>query len=326
MRCHAEVAKKEGAMSTTTTETKPTTALDWAGIGSAVLAVLALATPLGYTFLGGPNVTLNSQDQIRQLLSNGVIATIASAVFGLLGSGFSVPGLMKVRTGGRITTTSISGLVLIGALVFLLVALLPRVNAIQNLNDKIQPFAVSLRDNCQTPLQQTKAELKDTKLDADRLIGDDNAFAAAMQRHLQTFRDLADQLTAGAAKLSTLKSPDSKYNDLLSHCTTDVQAEAAFLTSHSAIPLPAPFNAISPSVSLEELLDGSTLLATGKTPLGALPTGTAQAGVSAVLQQAIATDDPTLTQEGDQLSSDIKDTLTNNLSPFKVDTNAIVGQ
>src|SRR5262245_51939202 len=98
------VAKKEGAMSTTMTETKPTTALDWAGIGSAVLAVLALATPLGYTVLGGPNVTLSSQQQIRDLLSNGVIITIASAVLGLLGSGLNLPGLMKARTGRNIAT------------------------------------------------------------------------------------------------------------------------------------------------------------------------------------------------------------------------------
>src|SRR5262245_20029895 len=97
-----KVAKKEGAMSTTMTETKPTTALDWAGIGSAVLGVLALATPLGYAVLGGPSVTLSTQDDIRQLLSNGVIATVASAVLGLLGSGLSVPGLMKARTGGRV--------------------------------------------------------------------------------------------------------------------------------------------------------------------------------------------------------------------------------
>ncbi len=47
--------------------------------------------------------------------------------------------------------------------------------------------------------------------------------------------------------------------------------------------------------------------------------------VATVMDAAAASTDPALTAEGNQLKQDIKDILTNNLAPIKVDVNKIVG-
>src|SRR5262249_12100676 len=149
--------RERGSMSTTTTETKATV-LDRTGMGAGALSVIALAVPLLYTAFGSSSVTLKSSDDIKTLFSNGIIVTVVAAVLGLIGTGVSLPGLMQVRTGARMATTGVSALVLIGSLLFLLVGILPRANAVSNLQDNIKPFAKAVRDNCKTPLDKVNAD------------------------------------------------------------------------------------------------------------------------------------------------------------------------
>jgi len=212
---------------------------------------------------------------------------------------------------------------------------MPRASALSTLQDKTEPFAIALRDNCQAPLTKltndevaalAHAENATTNGDAT----DDALFLQLGQADVQAWQADAQALQSGADKLSKLTAPAPKYNDLLQRCITDTKAQADFLTNDSgpnAIPLPAPFSALAPKVSGISLLKGAVAIASGQTPLGKLPPDTAQTAVIGALKQVLAaSQDTQLKADAAQLVADMKATLTDNLSPIPVNTTAIIGQ
>ncbi|WIG59628.1 MAG: hypothetical protein OJF49_002375 [Ktedonobacterales bacterium] len=309
----------------TATETKvQRVGLSRASLSIIVLGLIALAIPIGYTLFASAsgNVTLASADDITNLLRNGLVLTVVAAALGVLGL------LLHLLANGirKIIQMAFSVLVIVAALVFLFVMVLPRVNTIQNLNDKIVPFATTMRDYCQTPLNQTHADLLDA-LNRTQGAADDATFAAAMQSAVTALQKDSTDLTNALTKLNATTAPDSKYQDLLNDCKATVQAQNDFLSNPNganAIPLPPPFNALAAKVDGIDLLKNSGAIAAGLAPLK-VPAGTMEPLVAQALTQVVSVTNPKLTAEGDQLSNDISDTLTNNLAPFKVDTASIVG-
>lgn len=315
---------------TTTAAGTNTSVLDRVALIGTVLAVIVLAVPLaytGYAALTG-NVTLESTGDISNLLRNGLIVTVVALVLGLLAFVLGLLGAIRGKGVGRIVTTVIALLVLAGSAVFLLLGVLPRASTMQTLNDKTAPFAVVMRDNCQTPLNKTKADL----FEALRLTGlnadDDTAFAGIAQTSAATLTADAATLGDSLTKLKATTAPDPKYQALLDDCKATVQAEQDFLTNPNganAIPLPPPFNALAAKIDAVDLLKNSAAVAAGQTPLGKLPKGTVQPLVQQALTAAVQADNPKLTAEGDALTQDLTNTLTNTMAPFKVDTDKIVG-
>src|SRR5262249_966856 len=138
----------------------------------------------------------------------------------------------------------------------------------------------------------------------------------------------AQQLKVAGTALQSLNSPDSKYDDLLARCKTDVAAQADFLTNDSgakAIQLPAALGGAKVGViSLVSLATnyGATLAAyndavakataAGVTP-PAFPSqlpqpGTVGPAVFQVFQAIVAgSKDAQLTTDGDNLEKDIRD-------------------
>lgn len=328
---HARVALKGAAMSTATTTVAgtKTSALDRVALIGTVLAVIALAVPLaytGYAALTG-NVTLETTSDISNLLRNGLIVTVVALVLGLLAFVFGLLGAIRGKGAGRIVTTVIALLVLAGSAVFLLLGVLPRASAMQTVQDKTAPFAATMRDNCRTPLNQTQKDLFAALVHTTNTLADDKGFATFMQADAAALDADATALNNSLTKLNSTTVPDAKYQPLLDDCKASVKATHDFLkdpTSANAIPLPAPFNALAPKIDGVDLLSSAAAAATGQTPLGKLPAGTVQPLVQQALTQAVATTNPKLTAEGDQLTQDLKDTLTNTMAPFKVDVNNIV--
>jgi hypothetical protein len=314
---------------TTTAAGTKTSVLDRVALIGTVLGVIVLAVPLaytGYAALTG-NVTLESTDDISNLLRNGLIATVVALVLGLLAFVFGLLGAIRRKGVGRVVTTVIALLVLAGSAVFLLLGVLPRASAMQTVRDKTAPFATTMRDTCKTPLNQTQKDLFTALVHTTNSLTDDKGFATFMQADAAALDNDATTLNNSLAKLNSTTVPDAKYQPLLDDCKASVKATHDFLkdpTSANAIPLPPPFNALAPKIDGVDLLTNSAALATGQTPLGKLPAGTVEPLVQQALSQAVSTSNPKLTAEGDQLTQDLKDTLTNTMSPFKVDTDNIV--
>src|SRR5260370_4385256 len=149
-------------MATATTVARPkakATMLDRIGAGGSVLSLLALAVPVGYTVYANSNtVTLNTSDDVKNLITNGIIITGAAAVVGLIATVLNVPGLLKNRSAGRIAATGVSALVLVASVLFLVLGLLPRVTPLNHLRNDLQPFGNALTTNCAQPLSQFSAD------------------------------------------------------------------------------------------------------------------------------------------------------------------------
>lgn len=212
----------------------------------------------------------------------------------------------------------VSVLVLLVSVVFLFTTLLPRANAIQNLNNNVVPFAMSLEHNCENPLNQAQADIKTAYNDSVTYAKDDQTFTTKMGTDGQTLQTDSATLSNSASQLSLLTAPDPKYQALLTGCRTDVKNEIALLNSSSALPFPPAVVAIVhiQSVSLLGLLQDAAQVASGQVKINA-PAGSAEALVASVLQQVVSQNsDPTLTQEGNQLRADINSTLKDNLAPF----------
>jgi uncharacterized membrane protein required for colicin V production len=326
------VARKGAAMSTATTTAAgtKTSVLDRVALIGTVLAVIVLAVPLaytGYAALTG-NVTLETSDDISNLLRNGLIVTVAALVLGLLAFVFGLLGAIRHKGVGRIVTTVIALVVLVGGAVFLLLGVLPRASAMQTVQDKTAPFATTMRDNCKAPLNQTQKDLFAALIHTTNTLTDDTGFATFMQADAAALDKDATKLANSLTTLNSTTVPDAKYQPLLDDCKASVKATHDFLkdpNSANAIPLPPPFNALAAKIDGVDLLSNSAAAATGKTPLGPLPKGTVEPLVQQALTQAVSTSNPKLTAEGDQLTQDLKDTLTNTMAPFKVDTDKIVG-
>lgn len=328
---HAGVARKGAAMSTATTtaEGTKTSVLDRVALIGTVLAVIALGVPLaytGYAALTG-NVTLKTSDDISNLLRNGLIVTVVALALGLLAFVFGLLGAVRRKGVGRMITTVIALLVLVGGAVFLLLGVLPRASAMQTVQDKTAPFAKTMRDNCKAPLGQTQNDLRTALDHTTSTLTDDTGFATFMQADAAALDNDATKLNTSLNTLNNTTVPDAKYQPLLDDCKASVKGTHDFLkdpNSANAIPLPPPFNALASKIDGVDLLNNSAAAATGKTPLGPLPKGTVEPLVQQALTQAVAATNPKLTAEGDQLTQDLRDTLTNTMAPFKVDANNIV--
>ncbi len=309
------------------TETNTTTrgkTLAKIGLVTTILAVIVAAIPLGYTLYakatGG--VELTSLDQVKSLATNGTILTIAAAAIGLISLVICIFAVVLAPRAARIVSAVVSALVLIAMLLFGVLYLQPRINDLNTLNNSVDPFATSIRDNCGNPLNQTTDDLRDA-LNQTQAAPDDATFAAAMQRVIPKLQTDAATLATASNKLQNLSVPDPKYQQLYNDCVSSVKDEIGFLTNGAAITLPAPYNKIVPSVSGIDLLKDSAALATGQVPALKVPSGTIEPLVAYALQQAVFAKS-NLGAEGAALQSDIRARLTKDCSPFGVDADNIV--
>lgn len=351
-------------MAQATVTKPPVTAVERVGTTAGLISLLGFVYFLVYPHVVAP---VNTLDGVQSTAATEMIVAIVTLALALLGTIFSLPGLMRRMSPGRATSTVISGATLIVAALFMFLSLLPHVQNLQTLKSTTQPFAITIRDNCQTPLNTATSDYQQTAKDAAATQAP-AAFASAMQTDATKLQGDLTTLTNSLATLNATTAPQSKYQALLDGCKKDVSGDIAFLGSPQAIPtaqalagadtlvdvnvsIPA---ALKPSVkdslmatlptslSALQLVNLAPLAATGGAPVklatdvppGAEATVTGivksilAAGVpqivAAAMNQAGAATDATLTSEGNQLSQDIKDTLTNNLAPFPVDVNAIV--
>lgn len=323
-------------MATATTEApaKKATALDRAGAAATVLSVIALGVTVIYAVYAANSVVLTKASDIQDLFTSGIIVTISAAALGLVGLLLTAHGLLKGARAGRIVTAFVSIVVLVASAASLFAVLLPRAAAISNLKNNIQPFALSLQQNCQTPLNAFSGHESDIMIHAAQTkTGDaagDASFVMDLKGDIAKLQQDATDLKAASDKLSKLTAPSgpSYYAELLKHCQQDVAQQYDFLTNDTganAITLPAPFSAIAPKASLTTLVKGSALVASGASALGPLPSGTVQTVLGAAMQKVLAASkDQVATDDGNKLQADIAKTLTDNLSPISVDTDAVI--
>jgi hypothetical protein len=210
---------------------------------------------------------------------------------------------------------------------------LPRVSAVQNLQDNTIPFARTMNSNCKAPLNAIKDDLTNIRNFSETTKTSDAGYAGGVGTYVGTLRLDQGLLSDSLYTLQRTSVPDAKYQTLLDECVKSLKGYQALLTSPQAIPVPstvgpllapiAPLlgaNAVKgsdgsiTSVSALGLFTASVAVAAS----GAAPTGTAQTIVSQAMTTVINTKNDTLTKAGDQLVQDIKDGLNNNLSPFKV--------
>lgn len=294
------------------------------GIVTTILAIIAAIIPLGYTLYAKAtgSVELTTLDQVKSLATNGTIITIVAAAIGLISLIICIIAVVLAARVMRIVTAVVSLVVLAAVVVFGLIYLQPRINDLNSLNNSIEPFATSIRDNCGTPLSNTTNDLSDM-LNYTQAAPDDATFAASVQLELPKLQADAASLTTASNKLQNLSVPDPKYQQLYNDCVSSVKGELGFLTNSSAIPLPAPYSKIVPSVSGTDLLKDSAALATGQVPGLTLPPGTIEPLVAEALQQAVFAKS-NLGAEGTALQNDIRARLTKDCSPFGVDADNIV--
>jgi hypothetical protein len=371
------------------TTTKTVSMVERVGTSLTIPAVLAGVAVLGtilFQEIAG-SIKLESINDVSNILVAGGLLSGAAVVLGAVATGLNIPAL-RVPTLGRGASTFFSGATLITMGIFFFVTLLPRASAVLNLQSTLAPFATSVRDNCQTPLDNETARYKQVAQDAHAVPSSPtpatiSVFGVAMGNDVTALKQDVTTLSTALANLQKLKTPESKYDALLKGCITDVQGTIAFLndaTNSSAIPtaqfvqglqqgvqgIPASIipDAVKPAIiatigapgnfpttySAEGLLAAAAQFVTQNptppsitipAPIAAALTPADQATlislvilvgeagfpvyVATVMDAAAANKDPQLTSEGDQLKQDIKDILTNNLSPIKVDVNKIVG-
>ncbi len=319
------------------------------GTGGTVLSAVALAVPLGYTaYASATTVTLNSADGVKNTLTAGIIFTGAAALIALIATALNVPGLMKSPSAGRVASTGVSALVLIGAALFLVLNLLPRVAPLNNLSNNLQPFGDALTKDCSTPLSQLTRDEHAIYLDAavnnTGNADGDAGFVKALSVDIPKIQADASAISNGINDLNLVTVPDAKYQDLVNRCIADMKADIDFLsndTGSSAIPVPPPFDVVQKTVSFETLLNDAAGILSGAVaipgvPLAAIPNGTFQTFVSAVLVgnpalgvpvagSVLCAKDPKLTADGNQLYNDAVSILKTNTAPFQPDVDAIVG-
>lgn len=307
----------------TTTKTRGGTLAIVGGI-TTIVAFIVAAIPLGYTLYAKSTgaVTLTSLDQVKSFATDGTILTIAAGAIALVGFIICLVAVRLAFKVIRIVAAVVSLLVLVAVVLFGVLYLQPRINDLNTLNNKIDPFATSIRDNCGTPLNHTTADLNDA-LNQTQAAPDDATFAAAMQREIPKLQADAATLSTASNKLASLSVPDPKYQQLYSDCVSSVKDEIGFLTNSAAITLPAPYNKVVPTVSGIDLLKDSALLASGQVPTLKLPSGTIEPLVAYALEQAVFAKS-NLSAEGAALQADIRTRLTSDCSPFGVDADNIV--
>ena len=285
------------------------------GLIAFVLAVIAFLVPLVYLLLGaGGLVQLNSADDITRLLTGAVIAGIVAFTLGVVATLLNLPGLFADP---RNSLGALIGSVLLLLLSagFLFGMALPRSAAVQNLHDNIIPFAQTMRDNCKVPLNATIEDLTTVRNFADSTKASDAGYAGGVGTYINVVRSDDAKLIDGIQTVQNLTVPDPKYQTLKDECLKSLKGMQGFLDSPTAVPIPAPYDALlGKGISGVGLLKASVLAASA----GTLPTGTVQTLISQVLTQVINAKNDALTKAADDLTKDIKDGLNNNLSPFKV--------
>jgi hypothetical protein len=313
------------AVETQTTAKPKTSIIQRAGLIGTIAAGVFFAIPVLYTLyaqLTG-NVSLSNADQVTNLFKYGIILSIVSLVLGVVALALGASGLLRAPRTGLIQA-AVSALLLILTAAFLFAMVLPRASAIQTLNDKVVPFAYSMRDNCRTPLNRVTPDLAKARDDATLHLTDDAGFVTAMQADLAKLNADVQALRTALPPLQATAVPLTRFQQLKDDCVTGVQGEIDFLTNSkgaNAIPLPAPYNAIQATISPIDLIQVSMAEASGTGPVTLQP-HTIEGLVSGALSQVITLSSNSpfsqkLTGEGADLTQYISDTLTNNLAPFQ---------
>jgi hypothetical protein len=290
------------------------------GLYAAILALIAFLVPVVALLLGAIGVVqMNSSDDIKSLLTNAVIVGIVALALAVVATLLNLPGLFSEPRQGVVALIG-SVLLLLLSAGFLFGMALPRTSAVQNLNDKVIPFARTMQANCATPLNDTKEDLTTIRNFADATKASDTGYAGGVGTYINVLRTDDAKLIDGIQAVQDVTVPDPKYQTLKDECLKSLKSMQAFLDNSKAVPLPAPFDQlVAPTVSGFTLLTTSAAVAGGKVPLPTpLPTGTIQTLISQALTQVINTKNDALTKAGDDLTKDIKDGLNNNLAPFKV--------
>ncbi len=174
------------AVETQTTAKPKTSMIQRVGLVGTIAAGVAFAIPVLYTLYAQltSNVSLATADQVTNLFKYGILLCIVSLALGVVALALGASGLLiaRLRAPRRgLVQTAVSALLLILTAVFLFAMTLPRASAIQTLNDKVVPFAYSMRDNCRTPLNAVTPDLAKARDDATLHLTDDAGFATAMQ-------------------------------------------------------------------------------------------------------------------------------------------------
>jgi hypothetical protein len=290
------------------------------GLYAAILALIAFLIPVVALLLGVIGVVqMNSADDIKGLLSAAVIVGIIALALAVVATLLNLPGLFSDPRQGVVTLIG-SVLLLLLSAGFLFGMALPRASAVQNLNDKVIPFARTMQASCATPLNDTKEDLTTVRNYADATKASDAGYAGGVGTYINILHSDDAKLVDGIQAVQDVTVPDPKYQTLKDECLKSLKSMQAFLDNSQAVPLPAPFDKlVSPTVSGFTLLTTSAAVAGGAVKLPTpLPTGTIQTLISQALTQVINTKNDALTKAGDDLTKDIKDGLNNNLAPFKV--------
>jgi hypothetical protein len=285
------------------------------GLGAAILALIALLVPAVYLLLGVTGVVqLNTTDDIKNLLTGAVIVGIIALALAVVATLLNLPGLFadpRHSVGALIG----SALLLLLSAGFLFGMALPRSAALSNIQDNIKPFAETMRDNCKAPLNAAVEDLTTMRNFADTTKASDAGYAGGAGTYIGVLHKDDGNLASGIAVIQQTEVPDSKYQTLKDECLKSLVGMVNFLDNPTAIPIPAPYDALlGKGISGMGLLNASVLAAAS----GSLPTGTVQGLISQTLTQVINTKNPALTKAGDDLTNDIKNGLNDNLSPFKV--------
>jgi hypothetical protein len=290
------------------------------GLGAAILALIAFLIPVGAMLLGVFGVVqMNSDNDINNLLTGAVIVGIIALALAVLAVLLNLPGLFSDPRRGVVTLIG-SVLLLLLSAGFLFGMALPRAAAVQNLKDNVIPFGQAMSDGCKAPLNATIADLTKMRDFADSTKTSDTGYASGAGAYITALHGDDAKMVDGIQAVQAATVPDPKYQTLKDECLKSLRGLEGFLANPAANPVIPPFDALlGKTISGFTLLDTSVALAAGKVPLPTpLPAGTAQALVSGALTQVITTKNDALTKAGDDLTKDIKDGLTNNLAPFKV--------
>ncbi len=303
------------------------------GLYTAILALIAFLVPVVALLLGAIGaVQMNTADDIKSLLTNAVIVGIIAFALAVLATLLNLPGLFSEPRQGVVALIG-SVLLLLLSAGFLFGMVLPRVSAVQNLQDNTIPFAKSMNANCKAPLNAIKEDLTNIRNFADSTKASDAGYAGGVGTYIGTLRLDQGLLSDSLYTLQHTTVPDAKYQTLVDECVKSLKGYQGFLTSPQAIPVPATLGPllapVAPLLGANAVVgsDGSVTSVSGFGLLtasvavagsGKAPAGTAQSIVSQAMTTVINTTNDTLTKEGDKLVQDIKDGLNNNLSPFKV--------
>lgn len=235
---------------TPTTPTPPAvTPLERLGTSFGLISLLGIVYFLVYPHLA---TAVNTLSGVQSTATQETIVAIAAGALALLGTVFNLPGVVRRPKAGRAGSTVVSGAALIVAALYIPLTLLPHIANLQTLQNTTQPFAISIRDNCQTPLNTMTTDFKKTAADANANLTSPTSFATAIQPDATTLSADQTMLAAALVKLTALTVPNAKYQGLLDGCKTDVQGDIAFLSSAQAVPLATALSGADTAVDLNQ--------------------------------------------------------------------------